>query len=234
MNSLDIAVIAIVALCAIIGFRRGLVLTLFRSISFALALFLAVRLQPVVARFLRDTFVYESIRGRIARTTNFENVFMDNAPSPGVGEAVRGSNIINDLSLPQAMRNLLHDNNTPDMFELLRVRTIEDYITGFFANIVINVLSLVIVFVLVLLILYFAGKVLKIVDMIPVVSSFNRVGGLAVGLLLGLGVVWLGLTIVTMFFSTGANNTLYGLLQGSAVARWVLDTGWLLPRVTTV
>ena len=234
MNGLDIGIIAVLALCAVIGYRRGLVRTVYRLVSFALALFLAVRLHPHVTRVLRESFVYEGIRGRIARSANFDAVFAANAPNQSVGEAARGSNMINALPLPQPMRTLLYDNNTPAMRDVLRVDTIEDFIAGFFANIVLNVISLVVVFILVLLLLSLVGRMLNIVDKIPIVASFNRAGGLAAGLLIGVVIAWLGISVITMFFSTGGNSTLYGLLQGSAVAGWIFGNGWLLPGITAV
>jgi len=234
LNALDFILIGILLLSAIIGFRRGLVLTVFRFVSFILALLIASRLYPIVSRFLRDSFIYENIRGRIAGAANIEGVFQENIPNPDINEALRGREIINSLPLPQSMREMLYEGNTPDMFELLRVNTIEDYISGFFANIVINVISLVLVFILALVILHFIGKALKIVDRIPVINTFNRVGGLIVGALIGAGIVWLCVTVITMFFSVGASGTMYELMQGSALTRWLLDNGWLLDSITAV
>ena len=234
MNNLDIAIIAVLALCALSGYYRGFVHTVYRLGSLFLAIFLAVRLYPPVARFLRGSFIYENIRDRIISAANFESVFRENAPSPGIGEAVRNNNIINALPLPYQLRQALHNYNTPDMYEILRVRTVEEFIAGFFANIVINVISLLVVFLLVMLILRIVGKALKIVDRLPVIASVNRIGGLVAGALIGVGVVWLGLTVLTMFFSTGGNATIYGLMQGSGILGWMLGNGWLLPRITVV
>jgi len=187
-----------------------------------------------VSRFIRNSFIYENIRGRIAGATNIEGVFRENIPNPDISETIRGREMINSLPLPESMRTMLYESNTPDMFELLRVNTIEEYISGFFANIVINVISLILVFILALVILHFVGKALRIVDRIPVISTFNRVGGLIAGILIGAGIVWLCVTIITMFFSAGANENMYGLIQGSALTRWLLDSGWLLNSITVV
>jgi len=199
-----------------------------------LALFIASRLYPHVSRFLRNTFIYENIRARIAGAANIEGTFREHAPSPDISETLRGREVINSLPLPESMRSRLYEGNTPDMFELLRVNTVEEYITGFFANIVVNVISLVLVFVLALLILFLIGKALRLVDRIPIVSTFNQAGGLIAGALIGAGAVWLGVTVMTMFFSAGANETMYGLIQGSALTRWMLNSGLLLDRITVV
>ena len=234
MNILDLIILAALAICAFAGFRKGFVRTVYRLVSFLLAFFLASRLYPVVARFLRDSFLYINLQERIATATNIEGVFRENAPNPEIPEVLRNNEIINSLPLPQSLRDMLYEGNSPDMFELLRVNTIEEYVSAFFANIIINVISLVLVFLLVLLILHFVGRALKIIDYIPVISTFNRAGGLIAGALIGAGIVWLGVTLLMMFFSVGANEGIYVMIQGSAVTRWLVDNGWLLNRITAV
>ena len=234
VNALDLVILGTIVLFAIVGYKRGLVLTVYRFLSLLIALFLAFMLHPLITRFLRDSPIYEFIRGRIARSTNFENAFTNNGSYPSVGDTTRDINIIDRLPLPQSIRDMLYNNNTPDMHELLRVNTMEEYVSGFFANIVINVLALVIVLVAVLIGMYFIGKTLKIINYIPLISSINKFGGLAAGVFIGVIVMWLGLTVITMLFSVRGNETLADLLQGSATARWMFDTGRLLNRITSV
>ena len=231
MNTLDFIVIGVLVAFAAFGYRRGLVYTAFRLASYFIALLLAINLYPHVSRFLRESFVYEVIRDGIRRSNNFGEAFRRYSPAPGIDDAIRGNDLINALPIPQQLRDVLHDNNTPDMFDLLRVGTIEDYITGFFANIVINVLSMLIVFLLVLLILRIAGSLLRVVEWLPVIGSLNRIGGLAAGALIGVIVAWLGLSIATMFLSAGGNEVLYGLMQGSSIMRWLFVNEWLLTGV---
>ena len=234
MNELDLGMLVILAIFAIIGYRRGLVHTVYRFVSFFAALFLAIRLHPFVSRWIRGSFIYEGIRGRIADSANFEAAFREYAPVPVIGEAIRDMYTINALPMPQALRDLMYNTNTPDVREVLRVGTFEDFASAFFANIVINVISMLAVFILVLLILKFIGSALHIVDKLPVVSSVNRLGGFVVGAIIGAGVVWLGLVVVMVFFSAGGNEALYGLVRGSTLASWLFDNGWLLPRLTVV
>jgi len=226
--------IVILAFFAIIGYRRGLVHTVYRFLSFFAALFLAVRLHPYVSRFLRDSFVYDGIRDFIVGSDNFQAAFREYAPTPGIGEVIRERNVINALPVPVPLRDLLYDNNTPDVRNILRVGTLEEFVSGFLANIAINVISLLIVFILVLLVLNLIGSALHIVDKLPVISSVNRLGGLLIGAIIGVGVVWLGLVVVMVFVSTGGNETVYSLVQGSSVTSWLFENGWLLPRLTAV
>jgi len=234
MNTLDLIMLTVLAFFAIIGYRRGLVHTVYRLVSFFAALFLAVRLHPFVASVLRESFVYEGIRVRISESANLEAAFREYAPSPGIGIAIQERDTIDALPVPGPLRELLYNNNTPAVRDILRVGTLEDFVAGFLANIAINVISLLIVFVLVLVILKVIGSALHIVDKLPVISSVNNIGGLLVGALLGAGVVWLGLAVVTIFFSTGNNQAVYNLVQGSYVTSWLLENGWLLTGLTAV
>ena len=193
MNVLDVILIAVVVLGAIFGYKRGLVHTIYRFVSFALALILASRLYPIVADFLKDSFVYDSIRNRVGRS----------------------------------------DDNMPAVLELFRVRAVEDYISGAVTNMAINIISLLIVFFLVLIVLYFAGKLLNIVNWIPVVRSFNRAGGFLVGVLLGAGVVWLCVLVISVFFIT-RNDALSELVQGSTLVNWMYENGWTFSRISAV
>ena len=231
MNTLDIGVLVVLAIFAYIGYRNGLMHTVFRLGSYFIALILAVSLYPAVSRFIRESFIYDTIRGWIAQSVGFRDAFGQYAQSYHMDETVRGNNIISALPVPQALRDSLLDYNTPDMFELLRVNTVEDFVSSFFAGIIINILSMLLVFVLVLVILRVISKALGIVDKLPLIRSVNRAGGLVAGVLIGAILAWLGLTLVTVFFTASQDTALYGLIQGSAILRWLLDAGWLLVTV---
>ena len=225
MNAIDLAVLVLVALCALAGYRRGLIRTVYRLVSFFIALFLANRLYAPVARMLRGTALFSSIQDSVSTGLNLERF---------VGEhtAARQAEIIDSLQLPEMLRELLHSFNTPNMYELLQVSTVDEYISGFFANMVINAIAIVSVFVLVLLALSIAGVALDIVGKLPVINTFNNLGGLIVGIGLGAVLAWVSIVVMTLIFSTGSNPEMYDLMRGSLAARWVLDS--MMPQLTAV
>jgi len=222
MNALDLGILIILALCAWGGFRRGLIRTVYRLVSFFIAIFLAYQLHPHVAYYLRETPLFPMISDGISRALNFEAVFHEHA-------VARGAEIIDTLPIPGGMRALLHTYNTPDMFQFLQVATIEDYIAGFFANMIINAIAILLVFVIALIALSLIGYALDIVGMLPVIRTLNRAGGLILGVVMGAILVWISLLVVTLFFATGAYQSVYDLLQDSMIARWLFDNEFLLP-----
>lgn len=224
MSVLDIGILVILALCAWGGYRRGLIRTVYRLVSFFAALFISYMMYPHVARFLRDTAVFTTIRDGISSAMNLEGVFYEHA----VG---RGAELIDGLPIPAALQNLLHSHNTADMYAFLQVATVEEYIASFFANMAINALSLVLVFVGAMILLSIVGYVLDVIGMLPVIRTINHIGGLLLGLVMGAILVWLALVVVAFMFATGAHETVYGLLQDSIVARWLFENEFILPRL---
>ncbi|MCL2841307.1 MAG: CvpA family protein [Defluviitaleaceae bacterium] len=225
MNVLDLAVLVLVALCAFAGYRRGLIRTVYRLASFFIAMFLANYLHGPVARMLRGTALFTTIQESISSTLNLERVVVDHT-------AARQSEVIDSLPVPDSLREMLHNFNTPDMFELLQVSTIDDYISGFFANMVINIVAMVAVFFLVLIMLSIAGVALDIVSKLPVINSFNNGGGLIVGLALGGILAWICIVVMTLIFATTTDPLIYALMNGSFVVQFVLE--FMMPQVTSV
>jgi len=215
MNALDIGIIAIVAIFAIVGYRKGLIRTVYRLVAFVAAIFVARWLYPYVARFLRGTTLFPTIQYGIANAMNIEHEF----------------SAIDHLPLPYVLRSILHTNNTPDMFELLQVTTLEEYISGFFANMAINGMAIVGVFLLTWLALVIVGYALDIVSMLPVIRTLNNVGGLLFGVAISIIIVWLGL-VVAALFAIGAHPQIFDLLEGSIIAQRLLQA--TLPQLANV
>lgn len=224
MNFLDIAVLILIAFCAFSGYRRGLIRTVYRLASFVLAGILANVFYPYVARFLRGTAIFDAIQGGIKTRLNLGEF---------VAEYAAGhQEIIDTLPIPAGLRGLLNTQFDENVHGILRVDTIEEYVSAFFSNIAINGIALVLVFLLVFIGLSIVGKLLDIVGKLPVIRTFNNYGGLAVGILLGVGITWISIVAMSMFFATSANPGMYDLLQNSAIAGRIMNS--MMPRLVSV
>jgi len=215
MNILDIGLITLIALCAIIGCYRGLIRMVYRLLSFLAALFLANTLYPPVAGAMRETALFEWLQNHIGNAMGFGA----NISAPNIAE----------LPLPGPLLDILVQNNTPEMHLTLRVSTLEGYVSAFLANMVINVIAMVAVFIIVMILLTVLGLILNVVSWLPGINLLNRTGGLMAGLGLGILLVWLTLTVLTLLLTASIQPGAYGLLSGSTVAQWFFDNNWMLP-----
>jgi len=234
LNTLDIFLLIIIATCAIVGYGRGFIHMVYRLVSFGLALFLARAFYPYVARMLRGTGVFYGIRDFISRTMGFGFHYENFALIPREEPRIDVSQLINDLPLPEALRGLIYANDTLSMREALGARNVEEYVSGFMANMVINVLAMIVVFMVIMLILNFIGVALNIVARLPVINFLNRTVGLLAGSGIGILLAWIFVSILIVVVSTSGNIMVYELLQESRGAGVFLEGEWLLPVLAEV
>jgi len=215
LNALDIVILGIIALCTIVGYNKGLIRAVYRLASFVIALFIAYQIYPYVARVLRQTFLFPAMQRGIASFMNLETRVADYV-------APQGAEMIDSLPIPVILQSLLHSFNTPEMFETLHVATMEEYISGFFANIAINGVAIVLVFVITLVALSIVGAMLDIVSKLPIINTVNRVGGAILGIAASGAAIWFALVVVVLF-ATSDNPVVYNALDGSWVARQLFE-----------
>jgi len=222
VNYLDISVLVLVALCAFAGYQQGLIRTVYRLVSFFIAIFIANTLYPIVARILRETPVYSSIQNSVKSGLDLSNFVAEQS-------ADLQSEIFEALPLPAQIRNFLSANFEPDVHGILRVDAIEEHISAFFANIAINGIAIIAVFFLVMIILSVIGTFINIVGKLPVIKTFNNWGGFIFGAVIGVGISWVCILVLSLFFATSANTEIYDLIQDSFIVSRVTDS--VLPRL---
>ena len=220
---LDEIVVGTLALFMYIGYRRGFIRTFFSLFSFILSIALASYLYPRVAEWMRSTPIYTGLKDYIIRTMGLEGVVQAHT-----------ADTIAALPLPELIRNALIQHETPNMFALLNVSTIEEYIAGFFAGMAINIIAMVVVFILVRIILGVISGMLDIVGRLPVIRFFNNGGGLILGLLQGIIIIWIGLAIMTLFFLDPTTSQLVRLLDESLVAGWAYENNPIMAMLANI
>ena len=216
MNFFDIILVVVVCLCAIQGLRRGLLRSIYGLVSFVASFFIAMFLYAPVVRLLRRTPLFTFLSRGISNALNLEELS---------SYAVQvGRSLIDVLPLHNFIRETLHINNNPGMYSMLNVATIQDFVAAFFANLILVAIAILLIFILALLILNFLGHALDVVGRLPVISTFNDVGGLLIGFVFGIVMAVSSLFILNLIFSAGTNQWVYNMLNGSMLARFVYDT----------
>jgi len=222
MNGLDILVIVIMGACIAGGASRGFVRTVLGFANFILAIFLTNLLYPHVGRFLRSfDGLYSSLSTSISRIMGLDAIIeaQTNAAQ---------NEIIAALPLPAAFKETLSANNTPIIHDALGATGIAEYVSGFLAGIVINVISMLAVFVLVFIGLTILTRFLDLVAKLPILNSLNKLLGGAIGAVWGLLLTWFILAIVVLYFSANTNTDMVHLLETSAIARPLHESNFML------
>ena len=231
MNTLDIVVLLILVSFVAIGYKKGLaimVLNFFRTI---IALFLASQLYPSISKFLREhTGMYESLKNSIAESMGLTQVVQETTLKAS-------TELIENLPIPEFIRNTLTSNNNPEYYKVLKVDSLEGYIAGYISNMIINSIALIIVFISVYVLMNILVSALNIVANLPIINSFNKLGGSLIGFLQGTVLIWVIIVMLTFSFSTSSapeHSDIFVMLNQSTIAIHFYNTNVILNFITNV
>lgn len=229
MTWLDIVVVGIIVICAIISYSRGLIKTLFSFVSLIISVVLTMYLYPYVSQFLiKNTGVYASIRNSIIGLLNLNNT-TQNVNS--TGEQI---NFINQLSLPEQFKHLLVTNNNSEVYNLLNVNSIGEYIGGLIATLIINIICFLGVFIIVTILVKLFINVLDLVSKLPVLNQINKFGGLILGAIKGVIIVWILFLVMSIMSANPNLSNVFETLKTSEVASALYNNNLLMNIVTNI
>lgn len=99
--------------------------------------------------------------------------------------------IIENLNIPEQMKEVLLENNNREIYQLLKVEEFLDYVGTYLARMVLNLVGSVILFLLVYIGLRFIIRWLDLLARLPILRGINQIAGAVLGGVQGLLVIWL-------------------------------------------
>lgn len=214
MNTLDIIVLAVIGISAVVGLVKGFIKTVFGLTSLILAVVLTVLLTPSVSSYIiENTSFDEMISEKTIELLNLEeNINM----SLNDSEAIE---TLNGLELPGNVVDSMVENLTPQITRALDVSNVTDYIGASVASMAVNALTFLVLFIAISIILNAIVTLLDLISQLPVLDQMNHIGGFAVGLVLGVLMVWIGLLGLSFVISIQATTELSDLIETSIFTR---------------
>lgn len=221
MNIFDILVILIITGFAISSYRSGFIRTCFGFVPMFLSLFCAYKVTPVLSKFIRGTGFYTDYKQKIASYLQ-----LDSLVSSGIQNSQ--TELINSMNLPGFLKESLIENNNSVVYKILDVSEIQDYISGYIANVSINIISILLVFIVTFLLAKTLLYTFNILASLPVLNFINGIGGLSVGIIKGVVVVWIMFIGLTFFYCNPQFKSVFEMLNQSKFAGVLYENNWLL------
>ena len=217
-NWLGIAVLVLIAAACVSGFRKGFVKEIV-SIFFMLLSFLLVWLiNPYVNTFIREyTPVYKVVE------ENFQDLVekqIGDKKSIGKDEQEQ---LMENLNLPDILKNKLIENNTVETYQYLAVQTFADYVSDSLAVMVINGVSFLISYILSVIVIRLLGIILDILSKLPVINGINKIAGGVVGGAKCVIFIWIALLVLTLLCNTEVGKAGMDLVQKDTVLNWLYE-----------
>ena len=218
MNILDIIVLIIVGLCAVSGYKNGLLYTLYRFISFFAALIAAWFLFPILSRFLSATPLHDMFSNMVSNAFDLENR----------AAVYNTTDLINSLPLPAAFKNMLHTNIDVGT----QAQAADAIVSGLIASVIINAISVIIIFLLVSFGFSFLGGVVNLIGRLPIIKKLNKAGGVLLGLMVGGVLSWIALAVFIMIVAFAASENMSNLIENSLVVRTIMGGDVVVNRIS--
>ena len=237
MNILTGIVIVIFLLFMIRGYRRGLIKSLASVISLVASLALVSFVTPYVSQFLQEqtpvyTYVMEKCQESFTvtldeadeKTAESETEEGDVSLKKGNNNDTVGNvagtisnqlqkNAIEELPLPSVLKNLLIRNNTEKIYKDLAVNSFNDYVPKFMANLIMNIISFVVTWLIVASFIWLAVMTLDVIANLPIIHGINQMLGLVLGAGQALVIVWIVFLAITVFASTAIGKQLMEMIE---------------------
>ena len=158
-----------------------------------------------------------------------EYMNQQNAGSSGSSlTKIEQTKLIQNLPVPDFLKELLLNYNNSEGYGKLEVTDFSGYLVNFFANIILNILAFVVTLLVVQLVLWTGITALDLFSRLPVLNFINHVGGLAVGALQGLFVVWMIFLILSLFSATEPGMMLMNMVNESVLLQPMYESNMFL------
>lgn len=184
---------AIFILCMVLyGHYRGFV-HIAVAVSALVVSILAARIfTPYVTSFLKEnTQIQRILQETFANSISHKEESSEQEFSEETAPAYERA-FIEQMKLPKQVKEILLENNNSDFYDLLGAETFFGYIASYLADIVLNSIAAVVLFLLVFFGLRILIGVLDVMARLPVISGINQIAGAVIGGICGLFWLWAG------------------------------------------
>lgn len=211
-NWLEIAVGIFLIGMVLYGHYKGFIRLAVSTVALIATLVIVNMAMPEVSAFIKEhTPVYHWTEKQIA------NVFVvepDHEYSDD-GISSKQQQAIEELKLPQEIKDLLIKNNNSEIYQMLGVEEFADYVGQYLADVIFHAVSFVLLFIAVRFGLFLLVQCLDLIAKLPVLSGLNQLAGAVLGGVQGLFYVWIGCLFLTAFSATTWASSMLVMVEES-------------------
>lgn len=224
---LDIIIIIFIGLIGVLAAKKGFIKTAYQMVAYIVALVISFMVYPMMSFVLKLTPIYEGIKN-----WNISNI----SAMPIVGGLQAQNNVIREVTkwLPEFMTNEMIQNNNPEIYALMNVNNVVEYISTYIADLCINAMAVVFVWIAVRIALGIFIRALDLFTKLPLLNLANKVAGFGLGIAKGTLIVWMSYLLIPFLVIFPAFNEIQSKLGQSILAKWLYDNNLILDYLNQI
>lgn len=232
MNIIDLAFLLLLFVSIAFGIYRGAVSTLFGLAAGVLSFPLTFRFFPYLTSFLgSNPAVIEMLASYTDASTLVGNYSLATTTVAGISESSLQA-VINSLSLPESILNILYSNLTQNVFASSGLVTVNDYVTYTIVVIVLQAVCFIITYLSISAALHFIITLIDHVFSFPVLKYLDGAVGGIFGLLRGMLILYVLFLIVPVIQTVVPLDLIPELFADSSLANVFSSSGFFIRVVT--
>ena len=194
---IDIVIIAILALCIIMGYKKGLINVIFNIFAFLLAIIITLVLyKPVSDIIIKNTDIQEKIETAIIENTKGEENKKEEQTENGIQKYIENT-----------MQNAEEDAKSKAI----------EVVAKDVSTKCIEIITALILFVITRIILIVLKFLTETLANLPIVKQCNEIGGLLYGVIKGILIIYVILTIMFFIISLKPEGMTANLIETSYI-----------------
>ena len=212
---LDLVIIGIILLTTFLGYKKGLIGVAFKIVSFFIAIVITLILFIPVSNFIVDNTDWdEKLENTIVTTLSNSNI-----------EETKELNK-DDTNLPNVVVNYI--NSAIKDTVATTQNTLVETVSRDLAINIIKLGTIIVLFVIARIALIFAKAIMEGIAELPIIKQFNEAGGILYGILKGILIVYLLLSIVSLIAPMLNNQTILEIIDKTILCKFMYNHNILL------
>lgn len=205
------------------GHRKGFIRLAVSATALLITLVAVNYAQPHVIDWLKyDTSIYETMKEKMAESVGIDEI-LERMELDGPAEKADEWMIIEDLPIPQQLKDLLVENNNIEVYRTMGVEFFRDYIGGYLADLILKAVVFIVLFLVVYMALQVVVLALDLIAKLPIINGINKIAGAALGGAEALLVLWIAGIFLTAFSGTELGSSILSQVYASPWLSWIYD-----------
>jgi len=221
MNWTDIAVLIIIVVFTFIGLKNGFLYSVFRLLSYILSVIFAIKFYPILSSMLLKTAIYTNVK-----TAIINGIIKQQSVSVSAIKEKSAQTLVDGLKLPGFIKDSIIENVAKK--DIFGVQKILDAIGSEIATLVINILSVVLIYVIIRLALVFARVIIKTIAKLPVFKQLDKTGGLVLGAIEGIFIVYILCAVLILFSAFPKFSSTIDNIESSQFANYFYQNNFIV------
>lgn len=202
-NIVSIIALAIILVLGFLGLKRGLIMSVWHLVSAVVIMALTITLSPYVTKLAKNNEkIYGFFYSKVQNTVK--------VPTTNTGDV---EEFIKDFKLPEKVEKIATEYAVNKFADKEKQQSFENSVHEKLTGALLTVLGFIVTLIVVAIGMTLLVKLINKAAELPVIKTFNKLGGVLLGVLEGILIIWCAIGIVPMLSATEFGGKLIEQIQ---------------------